>query len=355
MKQLKISYNQLNTLIVTFLKNKQLILGTLFLILGSACKKDPIIESSVIPIDEGNQEFILTLPKGFLYPTIPTDNTLTKNKIELGKLLFFDPILSKDSTKSCASCHLHDVFFSDTSRLSFGINNRIGTRNAPSLINVAYQPYMFWDGGNPTLEQQVLGPISNHLEFDFDVYKIIDRLIKHPTYPALFKKAYNQEPTVFSLTRAIACFERTLIGGTSRYDTYIQNKDSSALSNSEKNGLNLFFSEKAECFHCHQGFLFTDLSFRNNGLATVYADSGRARITQVPSDIGKFKVPSLRNVEKTPPYMHDGSLNTLEDVVNHYASGGANHPNKSPVIQPLTLTTKEKTDLINFLKSLTDN
>jgi cytochrome c peroxidase len=162
------------------------------------------------------------------------------------------------------------------------------------------------------------------------------------------------DPSVFTLTRAIANFERTLIGGTSKYDRFIDKKDSSILSDSEKRGINIFFGENGECFHCHQGFNFTDNSFRNNGLYMQYADSGRARITQLPSDIGKFKVPSLRNVEKTAPYMHDGSKATLEAVIDHYVSGGFKHPNKSPVIQPLKLSDQEKQDLLSFLKTLTD-
>lgn len=324
----------------------------------SSCKKDSSLISTPTPpsvtIAHADDEYVLPIPKGFPYPDIPVDNKLTLNKIELGKLLFFDPILSRDSSISCASCHSQNYFFADSLRVSKGVDGRKGTRNSPSLINVAYQPSMFWDGGNPTLEQQVLGPIDSHVEFDFDIHKIVNRLLKHTLYPDLFTRAFGQEPSIFTLTRAIAAFERTLIGGKSRYDKYLQQVDTNALSISEKNGLRLFFSEEAECFHCHQGFLFTDFSFRNNGLYETYADSGRARITQIPSDVGKFKVPSLRNVARTAPYMHDGSLSTLEEVLDHYISGGKNHNNKSPIIQPLSLTTQEKSDIINFLKSLTD-
>lgn len=316
-----------------------------------SCKKN---EDPVQEISEGNKIIALPVPKGFLYPEVPVDNQPTKNRIELGKMLFFDPILSRDSSISCSTCHLQDKFFADNLKVSIGIEGRKGTRNAPSLINVAYQPTLFWDGGNPTLEQQVIAPIDNHDEFDFDVNAIVEKLKKHSTYPLLFHAAYNQEPSVFALTRAIACFERTLIGGTSRYDDYIQNENKSALTESEIRGMNLFFSEEGECFHCHQGALFTDFSFRNNGLYTQYADSGRSRITQELSDIGKFKVPSLRNIEMTAPYMHDGSLNSLEEVVEHYSSGGVKHPNKSPIIQPLKLNAEQKEDLIHFLKSLTD-
>ncbi|MBO9701862.1 MAG: c-type cytochrome [Sporocytophaga sp.] len=319
------------------------------LLLLTSCKKDKEDEA----IEKGNMVITLQLPKGFLYPDIPPDNLPTQNRIELGKLLFFDPILSRDSTISCGTCHLPDKLFADKLPKSIGIEGRIGERNAPSLLNVAYQPSLFWDGGNPTLEQQVLAPIDNHNEMDFDVNKVVERLKKHAQYPLLFQKAYNQEPSVYALTRAIACFERTLYGGSSAYDEY-SDKKPNALTPSQINGMNLFFGEEGECFHCHTGFTFTDNSFRNNGLYQVYADSGRARITQNPSDIGKFKVPSLRNVEKTSPYMHDGSMATLEEVIDHYSKGGHKHPNKSPIIQPLNLTDQQKDDLISFLKALTD-
>ena len=303
---------------------------------------------------DGNWIITMSLPKGFPYPNIPSDNRPTKNRIKLGEMLFLDPILSRDSTISCSSCHQSSKHFTDNLSVSVGIAGRTGQRNSISLFNVAYQPYLFWDGGNPTLEQQVLAPIDNHLEMDFDVNLIVEKLRKHPSYPLLFQKAYNQEPSVYTLTRAIACYERTLFSGSSRYDDYVMNKNTSALTASEINGMKIFFGEKGECFHCHQGFNLTDYSFRNNGLYLQYADSGRARITQLNSDIGKFKVPSLRNIEHTAPYMHDGSYVSLEDVIDHYVSGGVKHRNKSPVIQPLKLSAQEKTDLLNFLKSLSD-
>lgn len=327
------------------------VIHLLFLAIAvTACKKDVPIPAT---IDEGNRVITLSIPADFPYPDIPLDNQPTKNRIVLGKLLFHDPILSRDNTISCSSCHQESRFFSDDLAVSTGIDGRQGIRNAPSLLNSAYLPNMFWDGGNPTLEQQVLGPINNPNEMDYDVNEVVKKLQQDPIYPSLFQKAYNQAPSVYALTRAIACYERTLIKGTSRYDNYLLG-DTSALNQSEKNGMNIFFGEQGECFHCHQGFALSDYSFRNNGLYLVYADSGRARITQMPSDIGKFKVPSLRNVEMTAPYMHDGSIATLEDVVEHYNSGGKNHPNKSPIIKPLYLTVQEKQNLIHFLKSLTD-
>jgi cytochrome c peroxidase len=315
-----------------------------------ACRKDDSFDE----IAEGNKVISLAVPKGLLYPDVPVDNLPTKNRIELGKMLFFDPILSRDSSVSCGTCHQPEKFFADNLKVSIGIEGRKGIRNAPSLLNVAYQPSLLWDGGNPTLEQQVIAPIDNHDEFDFDVNEIVKKLTSHPVYPGLFRQAYNQDPSVYSLTRAIACFERTLLKADSRYDDYTQNGNLNALTASELRGMTLFFSEEGECFHCHQGALFTDYSFRNNGLYEQYADSGRARITQDFSDIGKFKVPTLRNVEMTAPYMHDGSIASLEAVIEHYSSGGKKHPTKSPIIVPLNLNAQQKEDLLNFLKSLTD-
>lgn len=346
--------NHFNYLIrpLTFvLKPQQMLLLFVFMLFVVSCKKE---DTMVREISDGNKVISLTIPKGFPYPTIPDDNLPTKNRIALGKRLFLDSILSRDHTISCGSCHFENKYFTDNLKVSTGIENRQGDRNAPTLINVAYHPYFFWDGGNPTLEQQVLGPIGNPKEMDFDVNKIVERLNLHSEYPSLFRQAYGKDPSVYTLTRAIACYERTLISGNSRYDDYVQKGDTTALTTSEKNGMNLFFGEKGECFHCHGGFNFTDNSFRNNGLYLSYADSGRARITLVVSDVGKFKVPSLRNIDKTAPYMHDGSMTTLEEVVNHYNSGGKNHPNKSPIIGSLNLTVAEKADLVNFLKSLTD-
>jgi cytochrome c peroxidase len=200
----------------------------------------------------------------------------------------------------------------------------------------------------------VSAPIEAHEEMDFNVMKVVERLNSHPVYPALFKKAYNSGPSAFTLTRAIANFERTLFTGKTKYDEFQYEKKSDALSVSEKRGMDLFFGERAECFHCHGGFNFTDFSFKNNGLYEVYADSGRARITTLHDDVGKFKVPSLRNVALTAPYMHDGSVATLEEVVEHYNSGGKPNFNKSFLIRPLNLTAQEKEDLVNFMKALTD-
>jgi cytochrome c peroxidase len=334
-----------------FLRGSRGALGlAVFLLLALAgCRKDPP------PEGYGNWVLEPDIPLGFPDPVIPADNQLTANRVALGKRLFNDPILSRDFTISCGSCHFEEQKFTDGLPVSVGIEGRKVTRNAMSLLNAAYQPNMFWDGGVPNLEQQVLAPIENVNEMDFDVNKVVERLQNHPEYPALFKQAYGAGPSVYTLTRAIACFERSLYTSPSRFDLYQYGIDPDALDASEINGMNLFFGEKGDCFHCHGGYNFTDFSFQNNGLYLQYADSGRARITADPDDVGKFKVPSLRNVALTAPYMHDGSMKTLGQVIDHYDSGGKQHPNQSGIVKVLNLTPQEKQDLINFLKALTDH
>ncbi len=301
------------------------------------------------------EEYKLNIPIGFPKPSIPADNIPTSKKVALGKMLFFDPILSRDSTISCASCHFEDKKFTDGNIVSIGIEGRKGLRNAPSLVNVAYLPNMFWDGGVPNLEQQILAPIENVNEMDFNVPEVIERLLKNDTYKQLFIEAFDRLPDIYTFTRAIASFERTLYSGLSPYDDYTYNHNHNALNASEIRGMEIFMGEKGECFHCHGSYLFTDHSFANNGLYEFYADSGRARITLLQKDVGMFKVPSLRNIAHTAPYMHDGSLATLEDVIEHYNSGGKNHINKSPIIKPLHLTAEEIEDLLAFLHALSDD
>ena len=279
---------------------------------------------------------------------------LTEARVELGKRLFYDKQVSRTGEVACASCHLPDNAFSDPRQFSLGVEGRVGGRNAPSIVNLAYNTSFFWDGGAPTLEQQVIGPIINPLEMDMKVGDVTDRLAQDPTYVNAFQDAYGTEPIPGSLTKAVASFMRTIVSGDSRYDRYEQG-DRAALDDSEKRGMAIFTGERGECFHCHVGFNFTNNDFRNNNLYAVYQDIGRAKVTELEEDVGKFKVPTLRNVALTAPYMHDGSLATLEDVVDHYSSGGKLNPNSDPTIQPLDLTAQEKADLVAFLRALTDD
>jgi cytochrome c peroxidase len=275
-------------------------------------------------------------------------------KWELGKKLFYDNVLSVDNSVNCGSCHKVSLAFSDDVSKSLGAGKTVGRRNSPSLANVAYHPYYTREGGVPTLEMQILVPIQEHDEFNFNIVEIAARLKQIPEYVAMSKEIFGREPDPYVITRAIATFERTLISGNSTYDKYLYQGYTGLLTQAEKRGMNLFYSTRTNCGNCHSGFNFTDYSFKNNGLYEVYADNGRERLTGNSADNALFKVPSLRNIALTAPYMHDGSMTTLHDVIEHYNSGGKPHPNKSPMLQPMGLTTSEKEDLIAFLHTLTD-
>lgn len=302
---------------------------------------------------EGGGAYPVDQPAGFPAMPIPPDNYLTPARVELGKRLFYDPILSRDSTVACASCHLQYRAFADSAQFSTGVEGRAGFRNAPALFNLAWHPYFFMDGGVPTLELQILAPIDNPDEFDHQLLAVISRLRRHPQYPALFRKAYGRDPDPFALTRAIAAFERTLVSGDSPYDRYLHGQ-STALDSAARRGMELFFSDALHCASCHSGFNFTDYTFQNIGLPVTTADSGRMRITLNEQDRGAYKTPSLRNVALTAPYMHDGSLPTLEAVIDFLASGGEHFPNQHPHTLGFSITDREKADLIAFLDALTD-
>ncbi|MEZ4808506.1 MAG: cytochrome c peroxidase [Flavobacteriales bacterium] len=328
---------------------KQALYIALALLLLSACRKDPALVT-----DEAATPFPLQLPVGLPFPPVNEDNPLTLASVKLGKALFFDPRLSRDGTISCASCHHPDRAFSDTVAVSTGIEGRLGVRNAPTLANVAYLSTFFRDGGVPTLEQQVIAPVQDPLEMDHQIQEAAAALRAVEPYASLSMEVYGKPMDAWVVTRAIANYERTLISGWSRFDRFRQG-DASALTPSEQNGWELFSSEALNCTACHNGFDLTDGSFRNIGQYAVYADPGRGRITFLPEDEGKFKVPTLRNVALTAPYMHDGAMATLEEVVDHFASGGMEHPNKSPEMTNFALTAQERIDLIAFLHTLNDD
>ncbi len=320
-------------------------LGLLFLL---ACRKEGQPAPPPLP------EPLLVVPPGFPVPVFPADNELTAARFALGKKLFYEKALSRDSSISCTSCHDAGHAFSDSVALSPGAGGAAGKRNAPTLANVAYQPYFTREGGVPTLEMQILVPIQEHNEFDFNILLIADRLKTDTSYVRMSREAYGRDPDFYIITRGIGCFERTLISGGSRFDEFFFSGKKDALSAAEERGRALFFSEKASCSNCHSGFNFTNYAFENNGLYENYPDPGRFRLTEDSMDIARFKVPTLRNVGLTAPFMHDGSLATLEQVVEHYNSGGRAHPHRSPLVRPLGLTAGERADLVAFLRSLTD-
>jgi len=285
---------------------------------------------------------------------VPANAPMTQAAVKLGKALFFDPRLSRNGTISCGSCHFPDHAFSDTVALSRGIEGQLGMRNAPSLANVAYHPYFFRDGGVPDLERQVIAPVVDPVEMDHDLMLAAAAVNTDPEYRAMSLLVYGRELDPFVLTRAIATYERTLISGWSRYDRFVYQGEQTALTTQEQSGLALFNSAELNCTACHSGFDLSDHSLQNIGQYLVYADPGRERITLDPADNGKFKVPTLRNIARTAPYMHDGAMTTLSQVIDHFASGGLAHPNKSAEMTNFAITAEEKADLIAFLNSLTD-
>lgn len=301
-----------------------------------------------------DQPFDLIIPAGFPAPDIPEDNEMTVLRVELGKALFHDTRLSRDRTISCASCHLQPLAFTDGLALSEGIEGRIGMRNSPTLTNAVYQDRFFMDGGVPSLELQVLAPIHNEDEMDYTILEVIERLENDPWMSKMSEAAYGRPVDSFVITRAIAAFERTMISGNSTYDEFITSGDESVLSEEELRGYELFISDELQCNSCHSGFNLTDNDYHNIGLYEEYDDNGRERVTNDPADIGKFKTPTLRNIALTAPYMHDGSIATLEEVVEFLNSGGVGHDNQSELITELNLSEQDKADLVAFLESLSD-
>lgn len=302
---------------------------------------------------DGTAPFPLHVPDGWPPPPLRADNPLTRASVELGRALFFDPRLSRDGTLSCASCHRPGRAFSDTVALSAGVHGHRGMRNAPSLGNVAYRAPYNGDGGAPTLEQQLFIPVMDTSEMGMDAQQAVELLRSDLRLAELSRRAYGRPLDLYVLTRAIANYERTLLGGTSRYDRFLGG-DSGALSSSEQRGL-VLFNGKGGCNECHGGFDLSDHAFHNVGTrAGPATDPGRQRITLKPGDKGKFKTPGLRNVALTGPYMHNGGLATLEEVIGHFNAGGASDPNKDTLLRPLGLSAVEEQDLAAFLRSLTD-
>lgn len=280
------------------------------------------------------------------------------SKAALGKKLFNEKLLSKDSSISCASCHKPSFAFADTLAFSRGINGKPTNRNTPSVLNMKNRPYYFWDGRSSSLEEQALKPIQNPDEMGLPVEEAIERLNKSDPYKLLFKKIFNQLPDEKNLAAAFAAYENTLETVDSRFDDWSNNMGK--LSASEERGRKLFIGSKAKCFDCHFQEDFTDDDFKNIGLfnGKELNDSGRYNITKQQTDLGKFKTPGLRNIGVTAPYMHNGMFKTLDEVVDYYNDPAKfidNSINTDPSLKgKLGLTDKEKKDLVAFLKTLTD-
>ena len=286
--------------------------------------------------------------------TVPEDNPLTEEKVELGKLLYFDKRISVDNTVSCATCHAPAKGFTDQLQFSRGFQDKTGDRNAPTVINSAFALFQFWDGRAPSLEEQAKGPMENPVEMAHSLDGAVNRIASIDGYKKYFIAAYGDPGVnIDRIVKAIASFERTVLSGNSPWDRYVYGGDKTALSESAQRGLALF-EGKARCTQCHVGFNLSDGIFHNIGVGMnkEEPDLGRFKVTNLESDKGAFKTPILRDIQKTAPYMHDGSVNTLEEVVDFYDKGGEPNPWIDPKMQPLNLTDVEKADLVAFLKSL---
>lgn len=277
----------------------------------------------------------------------PADNPSTPEKIELGKQLYFDPRLSIDKTVSCASCHDPAKGWSNGDAVATGVGNLKGGRSAPTVINAAYYTTQFWDGRAKSLEDQALGPIQNPIEMNMKMVDALKRVNEIQGYRDQFQKVFGSpEATDERVAKAIAAFERTVLSGDAPYDKF-KAGDTSALSESALRGMKLFFS-KARCSACHSGPNFSDSAFHNIGLDSK--DPGRYEISKLKGDTGAMKTPTLREIAKTAPYMHNGSLKTLEEVVAHYNKGGNNNEFQDEEIFPLKLNDQEQADVVTFIK-----
>ena len=319
----------------------------LILFLGFSC--DQSIDSN----SEESDSWVVELPDYFPKMNVPAKNPMSISKVALGAKLFYDPALSVDSTISCASCHLPQFAFTDRMAKSVGVSKNLTARNSPTLVNLAFHPYLMFDGGIPTLELQAIAPLMHPDEMGFDLFKVAQLLNSDQEYVKLSQQVFNEYLNAQNIAYALAAFQRALLSYQSPYDKYLQG-DNKALSPEQLRGKELFFSEELNCTACHSGFNFSDFEFYNIGLYWEYADKGRWRVTEDENDEGKFKVPTLRNIELTGPYMHDGSIVSLEEVIDFKMSGGADHPIKSEKVHSFYLSEFDKAALIEFLYSLTD-
>lgn len=352
------------------MKSSNLLAGLMIVVMVVAgCRNDPEEVLEPAPIDPPGTPLTVEIPANFSPMPIPADNPFTVEGVALGRYLFYEELLSGDNTMSCASCHSPEVAFTDDgNQFSTGIDGIQGTRNSMALINLAWDTRYFWDGRVFTLEEQILRPVRDPIEMHETWTNAVDELQAHDAYPGLFQAAFGTS-TIDSLlaAKAMAQFLRTMISGNSRFDRFQRGQLFPTID--EQLGIALTEQEGgpppagqwgADCFHCHPsaGGRHTDGLLHNNGLDSQFTDLGAGGITGLAEDMGRFKTPTLRNVALTAPYMHDGRFQTLEEVIDHYNSGG--HP--SPTIDVfmkyqvggLQLTPEKKQQLLAYLNMLTD-
>jgi cytochrome c peroxidase len=314
----------------------------------------------------------LEIPSHFPSMIIPENNPMTKEGVSLGRMLFYEERLSGDNSMSCATCHAPENSFTDPNQFSTGIDGIAGTRNSMALINLGWQKFFFWDGRAKSLEEQILEPIPNPLEMHQKWKDAVSKLQQDVEYRNMFYKAFGEEGIdSIKVSKAIAQFIRTMISGSSKYDVMykfenglpLNSVDQSILSSispEEWAGYDLFKSlNGADCLHCHSGILMHINKFSNNGLDATFTDLGRGAITGSPNDMGRFKIPTLRNIALTAPYMHDGRFGTLDEVIEHYSSEVVSSPTIDPLMEHLSsggvqLDGQEKDLLKKFLMTLTD-
>ena len=301
-------------------------------------------------LGQDSQSVTGDVPLGLPSVPHPKDNPPSAAKIALGKQLYFDPRLSRDNSISCASCHDPSKGFSNGERVAMGVGGKKGSRSAPTVINTAYNRFQFWDGREPSLEAQAPGPIQNPIEMDLTLPEVVKKLNTIKGYRSQFQEVFETSVTAEAIAKAIATYERTVLSGDAPYDRF-KAGDESALSAASQRGMKLFFG-KAACSSCHAGPNFTDNAFHNLGIGMNLAeqDPGREVISKLGGDHGSFKTPTLREIARTAPYMHDGSIETLEKVIEHYVRGGKTNPWLDEDVFPLRLNDQDKRDLLTFLQ-----
>lgn len=332
---------------------KRITIGKLMVIGGILLLTSSAVWAEAVPQQE---EYALEIPLGLDEDSfhVPKDNPLTKEKVELGRFLFFDKRLSRNNTIACATCHIPALAFTDGQPVSTGINHLQGGRSAPTAINRGFAKAQFWDGRAPTLEDQSIGPFVSPVEHGFaDHDELVAKIESIQGYKKLFKDVFGTNTiTKENVGKAIASFQRTLISGNSPFDRYDRELEET-ISDAAKRGRELFFG-KARCNLCHFGGNFSDEKFHNLGIGWGgdMVDLGRYTVTKDQKDISAFKTPTLREISRTAPYMHDGRFGTLEDVVEFYNQGGVKNPFQDNQIIPLKLTESEKRDLVEMLRTL---
>jgi len=305
--------------------------------------------------EDGDATYKIAVPKGLPPVPVPDDNPMTAAKVELGKLLYFDTRLSKDETLSCATCHVPKLAWAEHKPVSEGVHEQHGSRNAPTVINSAYFEKLFWDGRAKSLEEQALGPIQNPIEMGMEMGVALERIAKVEDYQKRFKEVFGTGVTEENLAKAIAAFERTVLSGNAPYDKYDAG-DESALNAAQQRGQELFMN-KAQCATCHTPPTFSNGRFYNAGvgMSAEKPDEGLKAETKKDSDMGKFRVPHLREVANTAPYFHDGSAKSLKDAVTLMAKGGLDNDHLSLMLKAVRmaeLSGSEVDDLVAFLGAL---